>query len=380
MPDTTQEPTRHPRSFAWLTALALLVLLAAHARGVQVQDIVRLRGAEGMHLTGVGLVVGLDGTGDKKIGPAHKMLKQQIARLVDDTATLDELAGVKSVAMVSISARIPETGVVAGDRLDCYVEINGGATSLLGGRLEPTPIMGPIPEPTDPEAPRPPGSGVFGFASGSLVLEDPDDPSSARIVGGLHVIRDVTPAVLNGAGQIELVLKEPNASWPVAKNLAALINGLGPLGQEADIAFAVSPKRVLVELPPAERRRPAAFIARVLESYIDRTQVTSGARVVINERARVIVVDHDVEFTPTIITVKGMTISRLDPAPDPALAPPREVTDRFVAVDPRKDGGARLQDLLDAFNLLDVPFDDQANVIKTLHELGNLHARLEVHQ
>ncbi len=101
----------------------------------------------------------------------------------------------------------------------------------------------------------------------------------------------------------------------------------------------------------------------------------------INERARVIVVDHDVEFTPTVITVKGMTISRFVPAPDPLLAEPVIDEDNFIGMDPgRRADGARLQDLVDAFNTLDVPFEDQANVIKTLHALGNLHASLEVHR
>ena len=380
MPDTTQQMSSPLHNLARVTLLVVLALWVMPVWAVQVQDIVRLRGAEGLPLMGNGLVVGLDGTGDDQPGTAHKMLRMQVARLVDDTATLEELSDVDAVALVVVTARIPETGVVAGDRIDCYVDVIGTAESLEGGRLLPTPVNGPIPGSAAPAVPRPAGAAVFGFASGSLVFEDPNDPTSARIAGGLQVIQDVTPAVVNSAGQIELVLKEPNASWPVAKNLAALINGLVPLGQESDIAWAQSPKSVIVQLPPAERRRPAGFISRVLESYIDRTQVTTGARVLINEKAKVIVVDNDVEFTPTIITVKGMTISRLVPEPAPQDLPPQEVTETFVALDPRRDGGERLQDLVDAFNLLDVPFEDQVSVIKTLHQLGNLHGRLEVHE
>ncbi|BAM02318.1 flagellar basal body P-ring protein FlgI [Phycisphaera mikurensis] len=374
MPTARAEPSR---TSSWILVLLGLLAVAAGvpAAAVQVQDIARLRGAEGMPLLGVGLVVGLNGTGDKKLGPAHRMLKQMVAQLADDTAVLDDFDGTKSIALVHVHGRLPETGSAGGDLLDCYVDVAGTATSLVGGRLLVTPMKGPV------AGDGGSGGGIFAFASGSLVVEDPEMPASARVGDGLHVVRDLTPAVLSADGTMELLLHEANASWPVAKNVAALVNGLGPLGQDLEIARAVSPQRVVVALPPGEAARPAAFIARVLESYLDPTQVTSGARVMINERARVIVVDHDVQFTPTVITVKGMTISRLVPPPDPLLAEPVIDRDNFIAMDPgRRADGARLQDLVDAFNTLDVPFEDQANVIKTLHALGNLHATLEVHR
>ena len=377
MPTHRAETSRTDRLAPWLLVLLGILAVAARtpAAAVQVQDIARLRGAEGMPLLGVGLVVGLNGTGDKQLGPAHRMLKQMVARLADDTAVLDDFDGTKSIALVHVHGRLPETGSASGDLLDAYVDIAGTATSLAGGRLLVTPMKGPIAGEGGAS-----GGGIFAFASGSLVVEDPELPASARVARGLHVVRDLTPAVLSADGTMELLLNEANASWPVAKNLAALVNGLGPLGQDLEIARAISPQRVVVAIPPAEAARPAAFIARVLESYLDPTQVTSGARVLINERARVIVVDHDVEFTPTVITVKGMTISRFVPPPDPLLAEPVLDEDNFIAMDPgRRADGARLQDLVDAFNTLDVPFEDQANVIKTLHALGNLHASLEVH-
>lgn len=378
---TPRAETSPPRRIGVWTLLILgivAVIARQPAAAVQVQDIARLRGAEGMPLLGMGLVVGLNGTGDRQTGSAHRMLMQMVARLADDTAVLEDFDGTRSIALVHVHGRLPETGSATGDLLDCFVDIAGSATSLVGGRLLITPMKGPVASAG--------GGGIFAFASGSLVVEDPEMPASARVGRGLHVVRDLTPAVLSAEGTMELLLHEANASWPVAKNVAALINGLGPLGQDLEIARAVSPQRVVVALPPGEAARPASFIARVLESYLDPSQVTSGARVLINERARVIVVDHDVEFTPTVITVNGMTISRLAPPPEgEALAGGAQEQalgqDRFFGLDPdRRAEPARLQDLVDAFNVLDVPFEDQANVIKTLHALGNLHAALEVHQ
>ena len=368
------------RTLPWWIVALLMVLITGRSAAVQVQDIARLRGAEGLPLVGIGLVVGLNGTGDKDVGPSHRMAREIIMRLADDTTTLADLSKVKSIALVMVHARIPETGVVAGDRIDCFVSTMHGAKSLVGGTLALTVLHDPLPQSnTAPGQPLPSGAGIYGLASGPLLLEDPENVTNARVRLGLHTTRDVTPNVINAAGQIELVLDEPNAAWPVAKNIAALVNGLGALGQDVDIARAVSPKSVLVQLPPAERRQPAAFISRILESYIDASQVTSGARVLINEKAQVIVIDADVEFTPTVMTVRGLTITGLRPAPDPADLPPTPVTDRFIGIDPqhRQRGKSSLQDLVDAFNLFDVPFEDQANAIRTLHESGNLHAKLE---
>ena len=347
----------------------------APASALQVQDICRLKGSEGMPLVGVGLVVGLSDTGDESFGPSHRALARMIATLQDDTTTALELADVGSVALVALQARIPEAGAATGDRLDLYVEAIGGAESLDGGRLLLAPVKGPLAD--NPASPAAPGTGVYGFGSGGLFLEDPDDLTSAKVEGGLHVTRDVYPTILNRRGQLELVLDDANASWPVAKNLAALVNGLAPLGQTRQLALAVSPKLVVVDVPAAERLRPAAFISRILESYLHQSQVTSGATVVINERARVIGIDGDVEITPTVIAVKGLTITRLEPeaAIDPLV--PIEHRENFVGIDPQQQGGAKLRDLMDALNVLEVPFEDQVNVLKTLHGMGNLHAQLK---
>ena len=48
---------------AWALAVVACVL-AAPAHGVQIQDLVRLKGTETSTLNGMGLVVGLNGTGD----------------------------------------------------------------------------------------------------------------------------------------------------------------------------------------------------------------------------------------------------------------------------------------------------------------------------
>ncbi|MEM8782169.1 MAG: flagellar basal body P-ring protein FlgI [Planctomycetota bacterium] len=370
------------RSFTWWVALLLLVLLTARAGAVQIQDVARLRGAEGLPIIGVGLVTGLPGTGDAEIGPAHRMAREVILRLADDTTHLDDLDGVDSLALVMIHGRIPPNGAVSGDRVDVTVSTIDRSVSLEGGFLQIAIMHDPLPPQVggglEPGRPLPPGTGIYGLASGPIIIEGDEPGTVGRVRGGLHLTRDVTPNIFNAAGQVELVLNDANASWSVARNVAALINGLGPLGQDVEIATAVSPKSVVVAVPAPERRRPAGFLARILESFIDASQVTTGAKVRINQHTQTIVIDGNVEFTPTAISVRGLQIAAFRPPLPAEEIAPQPVVDRFVALDPNnRDERALLQDLVNDLNLLNVAFDDQANLIRELHRSGNLHAQLE---
>jgi flagellar P-ring protein precursor FlgI len=133
-------------------------------------------------------------------------------------------------------------------------------------------------------------------------------------------------------------------------------------------------------VPDYERANPASFIANVMEAYIDGSQVTGAARVVINERTGTIVMSGDVEISPTIVSHDGLTITMLKPAPveDDGNPKPQIVTEEFLSLDPANRGGARLADLLAAFNQLKVPAEDRITIVKQMHDAGQLHAELVI--
>ncbi len=349
-------------------AMSLLLSVAAAAQAVQVQDIVRLKGAEGSKLVGMGLVVGLDGTGDGgDFAPAMRSLAQVVSQLMDPNVVASELSDADNVAMVSLSADIPPTGVREGDRVDVHVASFGSASSLRGGRLFLIPMIGPVP-----------GSPVYAFAEGPVVLEDDDVTTVGVIRNGAQLTRDVTTRFLNEQGQITLVINRPNASWPVANNLASLINGLmDPDGP--GIARAMDPGNVVVQVPQAERDNPASFISQILQTYIDPEQVAAGARVVINERTGTIVISGNVQVSPVIISHEGLTITTVTQPDIPGVPMEPEVQeDRFIALDPEQRAGAELGDLLEAFNKLQVAAADRIAILKLLHESGKLHGQLVI--
>lgn len=348
-----------------MTTLAALLAPLVSIHAVQVQDIARVKGAESSKLVGMGLVVGLPGTGDGgKFAPAIRPLAAMMQRLMDPNVVAAELANVKNVAVVTVTAKVPASGVREGDEIDVQIASAGPAKSLRGGRLFLTPLYGPKP-----------GMGVFAFAEGRLTFEAEEAQTTATIKRGATITENVLARSMDEFGRMTLVLDGPNATWPMSSTLATLINDLmSPDGPP--LAIAADQKNVIIQVPQREQRNPANFIAQVLETQLDPTLVRTEARVVINERTQTIVMTENVEISPVVISHKGLTITTITPRRQPTEDQPDVDQQDFVALDPAGRGGARLGDLLAAFNQLKVPAADRIAILKEIHRTGKLHAKL----
>ncbi len=355
---------RRPGSLAVLTC-ALTMIICTSAQAARVQDIARLKGAESSKLVGMGLVVGLNGTGDGgKFLPAMRPLAAVIERLIDPSVVQEELKDAKNVALVTLSAKIPAHGIRDGDPIDVHVASIGPAKSLEGGRLFIVPLTGPLPN-----------SKAMAFAEGAVVIQDKANPTTGIVPKGAQLTANIFSQTIDRHGRIQLVIRPQVASWPMAHNLASLINGLmSPDGP--NIARAIDGKNVLVHVPPAERVDPAAFISQIMQAYIDHSQINTGARVVINEKTGTIVMTGDVQISPAIVSLHGLVITTMTPTPPPTPEAPRVSRDTFTTVDPDQRGGANLAALLQAFNQLKVEGKDRIDIIKQLHKSGKLHAEL----
>ena len=144
-----------------LAACMLTLAMGGPVAAVQIQDLVRLKGSETNKIVGIGLVVGLPGTGDGgKFMPAMRPLAAVVQQLIDPNVVATELANAKNVALVALTATLPATGVREGDHVDVHVSAIGPASGLTGGRLFPIPMTGPLP-----------GSPIFAFAEGAIMIE-----------------------------------------------------------------------------------------------------------------------------------------------------------------------------------------------------------------
>jgi flagellar P-ring protein precursor FlgI len=336
--------------------------LARRAQAVKIADITRIDGQRSNTLTGLGLVYGLKGTGDGgDFMPAIKPLVSML-RKFNDPAAITELSKVQNVAVVSLTATIPKNGVRAGDKIDLYVTSIGAAASLHGGRLFICPMQGPIPD-----------GGVFAMSEGPVTVEDPSTPTVGLVKGGCVMEVDLQQKYID-RGQFKLVLEDPAASWTTASMIARTINGAESENGEA-IAFANDPKEVVVNIPPAERERPDSFISRIQQLAIP--MVATEARVQINERTGTLIVTGDVEISPVVISHKGLTITTINPPPQPTARTPVVNSRNTVPLDTVSGGqNAKLQDLVNALEQLKVPVEDRIIIVKELYKTGKLHAKL----
>ncbi|MEL7238188.1 MAG: flagellar basal body P-ring protein FlgI, partial [Planctomycetota bacterium] len=300
--------------------------------------------------------------------PSIRMLAEAMSKF-NAAATVAELADANNVAIVALTATVPENGVRNGDKLDVEVTSIGSAKSLEGGRLFVTPLGGPMP-----------GSGFFALAEGALIL-DPLVPTVASIEDGAVMEVDLPKQFVKN-GTFTLVLADAHASFTNASHIARMINDSESMNGE-EIAVAIDPKNVLVTLPRSERARPDGFISRVLRLPVP--MIAEEARVRINQRLGTIIITGDVEIDPTVITMPGLTISTViepenPPAvrrPDPFAVPQIKTTD-FVPLASDQTKLAKLKDLLAALDQLKVPAPDRIAIIKELHKTGKMHAELVV--
>jgi flagellar P-ring protein precursor FlgI len=349
----------------FVAILLMLLGLPAVASAVKIADITRISGQRTNVLTGLGLVYGLKGTGDggdylAAIRPLSVMLSK-----FSDPTSVKELANAQNVAVVSLTATLPSNGAHNGDHIDVYVTSNGAATTLKGGRLFVTPMLGPKPD----------AGGVIALSEGPINIEDPSTPTAAVVKGGCVMEVDVPMHYIDSRGHFTLIIDEPSASWTMASTIAKIINdGLSDDGQP--LATAIDPKTVEVIIPPAERARPDGFISRV--QLLPVTLLPTEARVQINDRTGTIIMTGDVEISPVVISHKGLTISTITPVPTPTVRSPLVNEKNAISLDTTNQGGAKLQELLNALDAIKVPSEDRIEIIKELHKTGKLHAKLIV--
>jgi flagellar P-ring protein FlgI len=355
----------------------LILAVADNAMAVKIADITRIGGSRTNVLTGLGLVVGLKGTGDGGAYlPAIRPLVSMLSKFADPSSVAD-MANAANVAIVTLTATIPQNGVVNGDHLDVYITSNGAAASLRGGRLFVSPMLGPTGQPYIPhDADGNPLKPIpFALAEGAVDLEDPSTPTSGVVRGGAVMEADLPARYIDDAGNFMLIIDDPSTSWITASTMAKLINEAESTDGGDTIAKDIDAKRILVTIPETERKRPDSFISTVLRLPVP--MLATEARVQINERTGTIILTGDVEISPVVISHKGLTITTMSPAPLPTARDPLITTQDAIPLDTTNQGGARLQDLTNAFDQLKVPVEDRIEIVKELYKTGKLHAKLE---
>jgi flagellar P-ring protein precursor FlgI len=280
---------------------------------------------------------------------------------------LAELKNAKNVALVFVTASVPENGARQGGQLNCTVSAIS-AKSLAGGTLLLTPLLGP----------HPGDKRTYGLALGPVTIEDTAIPTVGRVYEGCQLQTDFRYEFQQD-GSVTLVLKENHAGFKMAQTIEYAVNqyfhphtSLGDIsssGQNEQLAVALDAKNILVRIPDEDRDRPVEFVAKLLSVPVEIREIP-GTRVVISERSQVIVVGEEVAIRPVAIAHKNVTVE--------AGRPQLTSFSALEQIPDSSDPTFQLRSLVNALNALKVDTPDMVEIIKTLDREGALLGELVI--
>ncbi len=349
-----------------IVVAASLVVLPVALGDHRVGDICRIKGQEENILHGMGLVTGLKGTGDTDMKAtqralAHYMelLGHHLAKGDKGQTNFDELKNIKNVALVYIVATVPPGGAQQGDVLDCFVSAPG-AKSLDGGYLMLTEMFGPVPG----------DKTVYALAKGQISIDDPQKPTSGRLLLGCQVEKKIENKFVTQDGKVILVINKDHSAFHTAIDVQNAINqekDFQTSGTQTEIARAIDQVTIEVTIPPSYKDNPALFASTLLyQTRLTPPQVDT--RVIINERKQIFIVGSDVEIGPVAVMHKNRLIQ---------VAGSDQPVNEAVAFNPRGDTSKpKLESLVAALNLLKVPAADVIDIIKMLKHKRALFGEL----
>jgi len=263
-------------------------------------------------------------------------------------------------------------------KIDVTVSSIGDATSLQGGVLLQTPLVGP-------------DGNTYAIAQGSLVLGGfsagndatgvtVNHPTVGRIANGGIVERAVVTGLPQVVDTLDLELDRTDFT-NVGRVAQAVNEAFG-----RPIASALDGRSVRMSLPLDYRKRPVEFIAAVEAVSVE---MDSKAKVVVNERTGTVIIGSDVTISPVSISHGNLSIqieTQFNVSqPQPLSQGQTVVTpDQKVKAQEQKSTfvtlgkNATVDDLIRVLNALGVTPRDTIAILEALKSAGALQAELEV--
>ncbi len=359
----------------WSYLIAMSSMAQADSR---IKDIVTFEGVRENMLMGYGLVVGLNGTGDKLKNSAFT--EQSLIAFLERQGVNTRGTELKTqnVAAVTITASLPAFART-GSKVDVAVSAMGDAKNLAGGTLLATPLYG-----ADGEvyAVAQGSVAIGGFkAEGEATTVTKGVPTSGFIASGAIVERE-TEFVLNKMQEMKLSLRNPDIS--TAQRISEVINEhVGP-----SIANVSDPGTVVLAVPDIYRNNVTQLLADIEKLPVETDQV---AKIVIDEASGTIVMGENVNID-TVAVAQGNLVVRVEEKPQVSQPAPFAPEGAQTVVTPQteitvneKPGskmavvkrGASLKDLVAGLNALGVSPRDLITILQTIKAAGALQAEIK---
>lgn len=375
-----RQPTNKGRLLHSCVAALLSVLVMVTGPTVfaqtRIKDVADVEGVRSNQLVGYGIVVGLNGTGDKLNNSVftRESLIGMLERLGVNTRDQARSMDTKNVAAVMVTSNMPPF-VKAGERIDVSVAALGDATNLTGGTLLVTSLLG-----ADGEV-HAVAQGTL--ATGAIAVRGAAQsitrgvPTSGRIANGATVEKEI-PFELARMATPRLGLRNPDLTTAI--RIAAAVNR--EMG--AGVAKASDPRTVALNL---QGRDVVEALSRIEQLHVE---PDNGAKVVIDEASGIIVMGSNVTISTVAIAQGNLTI-RVTEAPE--VSQPAPLSNGQTVVVPRTSvsvddqshrrlgilpRAVTLQELVRNMNALGVGPRDMISILQAIKAAGALQADLEV--
>ncbi len=354
--------------------IAIIILsLSGVLQAGRIKDLASIAGVRNNQLVGYGLVVGLNGTGDKTSFTGQSlrtMLRELGVTLPPGTDPKS-----KNVAAVVVHTDLPAF-VKPGQTIDVTISSLGDAKSLRGGSLIMTPLKG-----IDGK--------IYAIAQGNLVVggfgaEAGDGsrvtvniPSAGRIPNGATVERTVGNA-FNVGDTIILNLHQPD--FTTASRLTDAINHT--LGKGTARAMDASSIKVNAPRDPSQR---VPFLSLV--ENLELTPGEAAAKIIVNSRTGTIVIGQHVRVSPVAVTHGNLSVTI---SANTQVSQPNALSDGVTVITPNFDveiteedsrmfvfnPGVSLDEIVRAVNQVGAAPGDLVAILEAMKQAGALQAEL----
>ncbi|MBO89464.1 MAG: flagellar biosynthesis protein FlgA [Rickettsiales bacterium] len=364
--------------FAFGLIAAVLTWTNAAFAQSRIKDIVDIEGVRENILIGYGLVVGLNGTGDTLA--SNVFTKQSLIGMLERLGVNanDNALDAKNVAAVMVTAQLPAFAR-QGVKIDVSVSALGNSSSLLGGTLLVTPMLG-----ADGE--------VYAVAQGTLAVGGfsaagqaetivKGVPTSGRIPNGAIVEREL-PFQLGDLKRVRLSLRNPD--FTTARRISRAINAF--VGVKT--AKASDNATVILDIPKTYKGELVELLTDIEQLQVQPDQI---AKVIIDEQSGVIVMGENVRISTVAIAQGNLTIRITEsqqvsqPAPFSNTGTTETVNRTAVEVEEGDDrkfavlpNGVTLQELVNGLNALGIGPRDMITILQAVKASGAMQADIEV--
>jgi flagellar P-ring protein precursor FlgI len=366
--------------WVWVIGLEMLVLPAtllgkeAVARQVRLREIATVEGVRDNLLIGYGMVVGLNGTGDRQqtvfsVQTLSNLLLKMGVQFSSSAVV------VKNIAAVFVTATLPPFSR-PGTRIDVTVSSIGDAKSLEGGLLLFTTLHGPDGQTyATAQGPLTTGGYTAGLRANSVQI---NHPTTARIPNGGIVERDAAMD-LSRLRQLSWLLRDPD--FQTATEAAQAIEG--ELGKGS--AQAVDSRRIVVQIPTGIAD-VSGLLARMEKLTVT---VHPQAKVIVNERTGTIVMGQEVSLGAcsilhgnlSVVITTEFQVSQPAPLSQGQTQVVPQTTVRAAESPARRielREGASVDDLINGLQTIGATPRDIVAILEAIRAAGALQADLEI--